>query len=73
MNIVARANSNVVLAPVYVQNFILAIKSVERVQVGALFDFKSLIYEIVSNFRHDRLHSYKWRANGLFAHDGGGT
>lgn len=73
MNIVAHAKSNIVLAPVYVQNFILAIKSVQRVQIGALLDFKSLIYEIVSNFRHDRLHSYKCRANGLFAHDGGGT
>ena len=53
MNIVAPANSIVLLAPVSVQNFILVLKSVERVQIGALLHFESCIYEIVLNFRDD--------------------
>ena len=53
MNIVAPAKLIVLFALIYVQNFILALESVKRVQIGAVLDYKSLICEIVFNYRHD--------------------
>jgi hypothetical protein len=50
---VTSANSIILLALVYVQKSILALESVNCAQIGALSDFKCLIYEIVSNRRHD--------------------
>ena len=47
MNILAPANSSALLAPICVSNFIFVLKSVERVQIGALLRFKSLICAIV--------------------------
>ena len=67
----APARSIVLLAPVYVRKCILAYKSVECYQIGALSAFKCLIYEIVYNLRHDHLHSFKCGAKRPFALDDG--
>ena len=53
IDIVTSANSIVVLALVYVHKYILASESFNCAQFGALSDSKCLIYEIVSNLRHD--------------------
>ena len=53
IDIVTSANSIVLLALVYVQKSILALEFVNCAQIGALSDSKCLIYEIVSNLRHD--------------------
>ena len=46
-------NLIVLSALVYVQKHILALESFNCAQFGALSDSKCLIYEIVSNLRHD--------------------
>ena len=53
IDIVTSANSMVLLALVYVQKSILALESVNCAKIGALSDSQCLIYEIVSNLRHD--------------------
>ena len=66
LNVLAPADLRVFLAPVHVPNYIFVLKSVERVQIGALLHFKSLICAIVSNFRHDPLLELPERGNRCF-------
>ena len=66
LNAFAPADLRVFLAPVYVPNFTFVLKSVKRVQIGALLHFKSLTCAIVSNFRHDPLLEIPERGNWNF-------